>query len=503
VKFRRISGVVAVVGLTLGIPFLWAQNLGDVAREDRERRSRLSSHSPVLTNDDLGRERILTPELKSRILRTQAGTGAVAPQDVTTLAPAAEEQVPPGTLDRIRQIRRTAGLQRLTIEALQPASVAAQALPLRTLAYNEPAVAVPAAVDEPVSLGEYQVRSAAVPPPSIEAISPAAVSAYMLPSQAPSYTEPAVGSTAAVDEPGSLGEYARQLRAYRVPNVTVQPLDAGTAEITVTTHGPEIPLGEFARELRASRLDLQAPDIAAAESPVASREEEISLGEYARQLRLRFTAEPLIVHSPAAQESAPEGGQPLSLGEFARQLRAVRVVPAYESASITPLPPRTAVKAVEPEISLGEYARQLRMRRAAEEYMRLLAQDDPSIAAALPRAALAPIRYRAVRVTAAPAQRQSRVPAVAAKKLIATAKNEAAAGQERIAVTVRRGDSLWKLARVFMGSGARWQSISFVKKHRGSPNLIRAGEVVLIPVSDRQRARGTEFAKRFRGGRIR
>ena len=114
--------------------------------------------------------------------------------------------------------------------------------------------------------------------------------------------------------------------------------------------------------------------------------------------------------SPREPETPADAGQPVSLGEYARQLRAVRAVPAYESASITPLPPRTEVKAVEPEISLGEYARQLRMQRAADEYMRLLAQDDPSIAAVLPREAIAPLRYHEIRATvAAPAPRQRRV----------------------------------------------------------------------------------------------
>ena len=64
-----------IVGLTFGIPFLWSQNLGDIARQDRERRSRLSSHSPVLTNDDLARDRILTPELKNRILTNPGRDG--------------------------------------------------------------------------------------------------------------------------------------------------------------------------------------------------------------------------------------------------------------------------------------------------------------------------------------------------------------------------------------------------------------------------------------------
>jgi nucleoid-associated protein YgaU len=302
-------------------------------------------------------------------------------------------------------------------------------------------------------------------------------------------------------QPGnSLGEYVRQLRAYRTANVTVQPLDAGTAEIAVTTHEEGIPLGDFARELRAARverLELQAPQIAAAESPVAGREEPISLGEHVRQLQLRFAAEPMVARAPAANEAPADAGEPVSLGDYARQLRAVRAVPAYESASITPLPPRTEIKAPEPEISLGEYARQLRMRRSAEEYMRLLAQDDPALAAALPREALAPIRYHEIRSTAAAPSRRARPTLVAPKEDLTPD------AQGHIAVTIRRGDSLWKLARIYMGSGARWQSISFLNDHPGSPDLIHAGEVVLIPILDSQRLQGPAVASRFPGRRLR
>ncbi|MGZ4818620.1 MAG: hypothetical protein ACXVZJ_08335 [Terriglobales bacterium] len=116
---RSISAL-AVVGLTFGVPCLWSQNLGDIARQDRERRSRLSSHAPVLTNDDLARDRILTPELKNRILRTQAGTGAGVPQDAPA-APIAEDLLPPVTVEMIQQIR-SAAVQPLAIEAVQPAA---------------------------------------------------------------------------------------------------------------------------------------------------------------------------------------------------------------------------------------------------------------------------------------------------------------------------------------------------------------------------------------------
>ena len=60
---------------------------------------------------------------------------------------------------------------------------------------------------------------------------------------------------------------------------------------------------------------------------------------------------------------------------------------------------------------------------------------------------------------------------------------------EPATVTVRRGDSLWKLARIHLGSGARWQEIFDLNRGRvqadgrslSNPNLIQIGWVLELP----------------------
>jgi nucleoid-associated protein YgaU len=64
-------------------------------------------------------------------------------------------------------------------------------------------------------------------------------------------------------------------------------------------------------------------------------------------------------------------------------------------------------------------------------------------------------------------------------------------------VRVRRGDSLWRLARRFLGDGARWQEISNVNPELSDPNLIRSGQWLRLP---RAEARSLAQEQRVRRG---
>lgn len=51
--------------------------------------------------------------------------------------------------------------------------------------------------------------------------------------------------------------------------------------------------------------------------------------------------------------------------------------------------------------------------------------------------------------------------------------------------TVQNGDSLWKIAKKYLGDGGRWNEIYTYNNNKsiigGNPNLIRAGQVLSIP----------------------
>jgi len=55
-------------------------------------------------------------------------------------------------------------------------------------------------------------------------------------------------------------------------------------------------------------------------------------------------------------------------------------------------------------------------------------------------------------------------------------------------VTVERGDSLWALARRYLGSGRRWRELAALNSQILNPNLLRVGEWICLPPGNIQTA---------------
>lgn len=497
-KLSIATGVVALV--LSGVPSICGQSLGDIARHDRQRRSHLSSHPPVLTNEDLARDQILTPELRYRILAAygdEAGPpppldGSVLVSTATPFSRAAAAMAPAVAPQPPAEIPPPDALFVAAVEQMPGA------LPIGQQGKELVSDYVPAApVSEPAP---SSAQSKAEPLPLQEVVLP--LRAEGAPRDAgfdQELLQVAAPLVAQTGEDLSLGEYARQLRAGTVRDNGFDVELLNVPAPLVAQVGQDVSLGEYARQLRAERtardngfepevLNVQTNEVVQANEPT-------SLGEFARQLRTErtlrdpgFGADLATVQPPVVAQ-ADDG---ISLGEYARQLQAVRSVQALESASLSPVSPPTTVREVTAEVSLGEYARQARLQRSAEEYLRLLAQADlespvtASLSAIeLPHTAnITSIPTPAVAKPApvpAPKTGQARRSTQRAPRLVAAAVQIGTVAGH-IAVTVRRGDSLWRLARTYLGSGARWKSMSFVNDHPGSPDLIYEGEVVLIPV---------------------
>lgn len=76
----RLGAKLAVLGVCLSAGASWcaAQSLGDVARQERARRANEAKHAPVITNEDLKRDRILPPA-PAETAPTQAASPAPQP----------------------------------------------------------------------------------------------------------------------------------------------------------------------------------------------------------------------------------------------------------------------------------------------------------------------------------------------------------------------------------------------------------------------------------------
>ncbi len=124
------------------------------------------------------------------------------------------------------------------------------------------------------------------------------------------------------------------------------------------------------------------------------------------------------------------------------------------------------------EVSLGEVARRFRQQKQARENPSFTGL--PTITSTLALASPAsPIRSLPARAVAKPVAKPDpgrRVKSVERVKPQATAE-----------VRVKPGDSLWKLAQQYLGSGIRWRCIAAANPRLSDPSLIRVGEWIRVP----------------------
>jgi nucleoid-associated protein YgaU len=216
-----------------------------------------------------------------------------------------------------------------------------------------------------------------------------------------------------------------------------------------------------------------------------------SLGDVARRERERragrathprvLTNEDLqrekILDTPAipVAEAAPASESPGSAAApKAAEVPAI-AMPAAASSTV-PFVPNT--------FSLGEYARRLRQERAREREARALAEGSTGapVASPLSRVVVAPGTtprpLASVTVEPRAAQRKSdRAPRRARR----VPGEDIARGADRSRYTLRRGDSLWKVARVLFGDARLWKQIWRANPQLANPNRVRAGKTLRLP----------------------
>jgi len=126
-----------------------AQSLGDAARAERERQSKIQHHAPVLTDEDLGRGKILP----------SAPRGSDSGAQPAESGAAINEDVPLGDYARALRQRRAGEQASAPDSAATPGIESVPASPVAQTPLPQPGVAAPDQSDMPLGDAARQVRS--------------------------------------------------------------------------------------------------------------------------------------------------------------------------------------------------------------------------------------------------------------------------------------------------------------------------------------------------------
>jgi hypothetical protein len=217
---------------------------------------------------------------------------------------------------------------------------------------------------------------------------------------------------------------------------------------------------------------LEQPPVAESSAP------EVSLGEIARQYRKQKLAQKAHAQTEARSTIAAHIYTNEDMVHDKILMLADRVLyeAALEKAGTTVIETRTEIAPNElarSEAPLGDLARVAYQRRE-----RVLEAHEPS-RVRFPESWTSPASQlpwkRSVPGTPKIAQRANQSAARPAEQQLDELRNSAFE-----VITVRSGDSLWKLARLHLGQGIRWHALLRTNPGIRNPNHLRIGSVIRI-----------------------
>jgi len=196
-----------------------------------------------------------------------------------------------------------------------------------------------------------------------------------------------------------------------------------------------------------------------------------SLGEIARQERARKQSQPARTSHVYTNEDMTR--PQILLPEDQTRFQATR-----EEMKPTLAQPADKIPIISPrldEIPLGDVARYYRLQKQLQQGQQL--SDLPGLGSATPLAAPFIPKPPSVPVPTPAAEPPKRF------SLRGLAATEDRAIQVAGGVRVARGDSLWKLARRHLGSGRKWRQLAALNPQLTNPYIIRVGEWIRLPLA--------------------
>jgi nucleoid-associated protein YgaU len=219
------------------------------------------------------------------------------------------------------------------------------------------------------------------------------------------------------------------------------------------------------------RVDLRGGLLICVLSLCASPGFAQSLGEIARQERARKQSQP-------TRPSHVYTNEDMTRPQILLPDDQTRFQAAREATKPTLVQPADRIPFAVPrldEIPLGDVARHYRLQKQLQQRQQL--SDLPGLSSATPLAAP---------IISNPPSAPTPTPAADPLKrssLHRPAHTEGRAIQAAGGVRVTRGDSLWKLAKRHLGSGMRWRRLAALNPQLTDPDIIRVGEWIRLPLA--------------------
>jgi nucleoid-associated protein YgaU len=501
-KHRAIAMIAVVVSLVLstGTPN-FAQSVADAARQERERKRQLALHAVhVYTNEDLSKPHILVPEDEARIagrvnepVGAETAVNAEPPAPVAPLMVIPAQAAAPDIADFATVVSLPDAAKPAT-KVVLPANDSNSAPPLATrhARSDASAPAVAAQAQVPAAVGEINIPSTTMPFAAADAYGPANLALPV------SISKPLVREAGArlQTQPVPLAEI--KTPSTTLPFATAEAynpaktaLPAAVSRPILKTEGnraqTQVAVPMVVAKAPASTMPVATNAVPAGIMIPATVSKPLVKDTGNRMIEAAAPASPALIQTPAAAMpfattaaySPAKVGMPAPVAPAAAREMKRNSNPEIAAPAVSYLAPASPVR-----VTLTEHT----IVRPAEP----VTQRSESTCSGPCDGKLrtSPIAPAAVLVRAEAHPDIAKIPSspASASETLGTRRPESVVEGSTEKLKIEPGDSLWKLAERYFGSGLRWRRLAALNPQLANPSRILVGEWIHVPAEHKQHA---------------